>query len=55
MPRVPGAAGTSTGHSTFSALSTQTTPEAMALWLLVGLELLAQVGLRHYFRRHHGG
>lgn len=26
-----------------------------ALWLLVALELLAQVGLRRYFRKHHGG
>jgi len=28
---------------------------ATALWLLVGLELAALVGMRHYFRRHHGG
>lgn len=26
-----------------------------ALWVLVGLELVAQVFLRHYYRRHHGG
>lgn len=26
-----------------------------ALWMLLGLELLALVGLRRYFRRHHGG
>lgn len=32
-----------------------TTSEGMALWLLVGLELLAHIGLRHYFRKHHGG
>lgn len=25
------------------------------LWLLVALELAALVGLRRYFRRHHGG
>jgi hypothetical protein len=26
-----------------------------ALWMLVGLELLALVALRRYFKRHHGG
>lgn len=26
-----------------------------ALWALVGLEVAAIVGLRHYFRKHHGG
>lgn len=25
------------------------------LWLLVGLEVAAIAGLRHYFRDHHGG
>jgi hypothetical protein len=55
MARVPGASGTSTTRSTFAGISGQTTPEAMALWLLVGLEVLSQVWLRHYFRRHHGG
>lgn len=53
--RVAGASGTSTGRSTFAGLAGQTTPEAMGLWGLVLLELLAQVWLRHYFRRHHGG
>lgn len=55
MARVAGAAGKSTARSTFSGVAAQTTPEAMGLWLLVLLELLAQVWLRHYFRRHHGG
>jgi hypothetical protein len=55
MARVAGAAGKSSMGATFGAMSSQTTPEAMALWLLIGLELLAQIGLRHYFRRHHGG
>lgn len=35
--------------------SGKTTPETMALWFLVALELLAMGGLRHYFRKHHGG
>lgn len=26
-----------------------------ALWALVAIELLLLVGLRRYFRRHHGG
>lgn len=26
-----------------------------ALWVLVALEMGTMVGLRHYFRRHHGG
>lgn len=26
-----------------------------ALWTLLAMELLALVGLRHYFRRQHGG
>lgn len=55
MAKVAGAAGQSALSSTFSGMSGSTTPEAMGLWLLVGLELLAQVWLRHYFRRHHGG
>jgi hypothetical protein len=55
MAKVAGAAGSSSAYSTFSTAVGQTTPEAMSLWLLVGLELLAQIGLRHYFRRHHGG
>ena len=39
----------------WGTVSGVTTPEGMALWLLVGLELLAHVGLRRYFRKHHGG
>jgi len=27
----------------------------MALWLLVAIELAAHLGLRRYFRKHHGG
>lgn len=49
------AAGTSITRGTFAGLSASTTPEGMGLWLLVLLELGAQVWLRHYFRRHHGG
>lgn len=30
-------------------------PDAAALWVLVGLELLFMAALRHGFRRHHGG
>lgn len=40
---------------TWGALGGFTTPEAAGLWLLVALELLAHVGLRRYFRKHHGG
>lgn len=32
-----------------------TSVEVASLWALVALELLAMVGLRRYFRRHHGG
>lgn len=38
-----------------AALRNSLTPETMMLWLLVGLEMLTLVGLRHYFRRQHGG
>lgn len=55
MARVAGAAGSSTARSTFAGMSASTTPEGMALWGLVLLEFFAQVWLRHYFRRHHGG
>lgn len=55
MARVAGASGTSTTRATFGGMAASTTPEAMGLWLLVGLELLAQLALRQYFRRHHGG
>lgn len=55
MASVRGAAGASSMSSTFAGITASTTPEGMGLWLLVLLELAAQVGLRHYFRRHHGG
>ncbi len=38
-----------------SGQRTQVTAEVMTLWMLVALELLTHVGLRHYYRRHHGG
>jgi hypothetical protein len=38
-----------------ASLRGMVTPETMTLWLLVGLELGAHVGLRRYYRRHHGG
>lgn len=48
------AAGTSVGDVLGRGLSGHT-PEASALWLLVAIEVLTLVGLRRYFRRHHGG
>lgn len=38
-----------------NAMSMAGMEHATALWTLVALEMLALVGLRHYFRRHHGG
>ena len=55
MARVPGARGKMGPSLGMFALSGGITPETMTLWLIVALELLAHVGLRRYFRRHHGG
>ena len=38
-----------------SAANAGTNPETLMLWVLVALEMLAHVGLRRYYRRHHGG
>lgn len=47
--------GTALRMRSWSQFSTWGTPEQWALWLLVGLELGAQMGLRRYFKKQHGG
>ncbi len=52
--KVPGAAG-QRSRFTIGVGGNGLDLHAGALWVLVGLEALALLGLRHYFRRHHGG
>lgn len=50
-----GRGGTMTSMKSWGTIAGSSTPEAMALWVLVVLEVLAQIGLRRYFKKNHGG